>query len=307
MSVDPFRISGPAIISVSGGRTSGYMLWRILHAHGGTLPPDVHAVFANTGREMPATLDFVQRMQSEWGAPITWLEFTGRRADGFEVVSHNSASRDGAPFQAFLLASSALPNPVQRSCTTELKIRTIKRWALADRGWKRWKNVVGLRADEPWRVYDAMVADGQIQPPPTEPRPSLWGFVPPAPKPARRRERWSMVMPLNDAGVQKPDVMAFWGAQPFDLRLRPWEGNCDGCFMKSRAAIQRMQADYPERMAWWPAMEATPRGKDGINRRFRSDREPYAVLAAQVRNMPRLPFDETMIEGGEACGFVCGV
>lgn len=60
---DPFRITGPAIISVSGGRTSAYMLWRILQAHGGTLPSDVHAAFANTGREMPATLDFVQDMQ----------------------------------------------------------------------------------------------------------------------------------------------------------------------------------------------------------------------------------------------------
>ena len=34
---EPFLITGPAIISVSGGRTSGYMLWRILQAHGGTL------------------------------------------------------------------------------------------------------------------------------------------------------------------------------------------------------------------------------------------------------------------------------
>lgn len=310
MSADPFRITGPAIISVSGGRTSGYMLWRILQAHGGTLPPDVHAVFANTGREMPGTLDFVQAMASHWGVHIAWLEY--RHAPGrpyTEVVSHNSASRQGEPFEAFLQASSALPNPVQRSCTTELKIRTVKRWVLADRGWDRWKNVVGLRADEPWRVYDVRIADGQIQPPPAVPRPNLWGFVPPAPKRTRRRERWSMVLPLDDAGTTKNDVMAFWQAQPFDLGLRgPWEGNCDGCLLKSKAAIMRMLADHPERMQWWQKMEAVPRGTAGVNRRFRDDRDDYATMAALVRDMPRLPFDEGLIEGvGEGCGGGCGV
>jgi len=47
-----FLITGPAVISFSGGRTSAYMLWRILQAHGGILPDDVVVCFANTGREM---------------------------------------------------------------------------------------------------------------------------------------------------------------------------------------------------------------------------------------------------------------
>ncbi len=56
---DPFHITGPALISFSGGRTSGYMLWRILQAHGGTLPDDVYVTFANTGKEREETLRFV--------------------------------------------------------------------------------------------------------------------------------------------------------------------------------------------------------------------------------------------------------
>lgn len=279
---DPFLLTGPAIISVSGGRTSGYMLRRVLDANGGALPPDVHAVFANTGREMPATLDFVRDMGAAWNVPITWLEFTARRPDGFEVVNHNGASRDGRPFAALLAAQAALPNPVQRSCTTELKIRTIKRWVLATLGWERWVNVVGLRADEPGRVQRI--------------------------REAKRRERWTIVTPLHDAGVRQADVMAFWRSQPFDLRLAgAWEGNCDGCFLKGRAAILRMHADHPERMRWWVAMEAVPRGTAGRGRTFRRDREPYAKLADLVRATPRLPFDETMIEGGEPCGAWCGV
>lgn len=42
------------------------MLWRILQAHGGTLPDDIVVCFANTGREMPATLDFVRDIGERW-------------------------------------------------------------------------------------------------------------------------------------------------------------------------------------------------------------------------------------------------
>jgi len=278
---DRFRITGPAIISVSGGRTSGYMLWRILSAHDGTLPADFHAVFANTGREMPATLDFVAEMAARWGVHIHWLEFTARRPDGYRVVSHNSASRAGEPFSALLAAQHALPNPVQRSCTQEMKIRTIKRWVLAELGWRHWLNVVGLRADEMHRV------ERTKQP---------------------RKERWTVATPLADAGVTAADVAEFWRSQPFDLGLSgKWEGNCDGCFLKSRAATLRMMADYPERMRWWADMEAVPRGTAGRGRTFRKDREPYAELAALVRSMPRLPFDEGLAEGIEGCAGGCGI
>ena len=39
--LNPYLIKGPALISFSGGRTSGYMLNHILEAHGGRLPDDV--------------------------------------------------------------------------------------------------------------------------------------------------------------------------------------------------------------------------------------------------------------------------
>ena len=79
---DPFHVEGPACISVSGGRSSGLMLHRILAAHGGTLPSDVHCVFANTGEEAEGTLVFIREMSRRWGVPIRWVEFTAeRRAD----------------------------------------------------------------------------------------------------------------------------------------------------------------------------------------------------------------------------------
>ena len=68
--MSPFRIEGPAIINVSGGRTSAYMLRRILDACDGALSADVHAVFANTGKERAETLTFLHRCAEEWGIRI---------------------------------------------------------------------------------------------------------------------------------------------------------------------------------------------------------------------------------------------
>ena len=44
---DPFKIIEPTVISFSGGRTSGYMLWRILQSNQG-LPDDAIVVFAKS-------------------------------------------------------------------------------------------------------------------------------------------------------------------------------------------------------------------------------------------------------------------
>lgn len=48
---NPFQITEPTCISFSGGRTSAYMLWRVLQAHDGKLPDEAVVCFANTGME----------------------------------------------------------------------------------------------------------------------------------------------------------------------------------------------------------------------------------------------------------------
>lgn len=47
---NPYLISGPALVSFSGGRTSAFLLARILDAHGGGLPDDVIPAFCHSGR-----------------------------------------------------------------------------------------------------------------------------------------------------------------------------------------------------------------------------------------------------------------
>lgn len=296
MSHDPFFITGPAVISFSGGRTSAYMLRRVLDAHGGVLPDDVLVCFANTGREMPATLDFVRDCGAAWNVPIHWLEYRRDASTGrvsAEEVSHNSASRNGEPFLQMAYGKKMLPNPVMRFCTTELKIRTIWRFCIARAGPQAvWTQVVGLRADEPRRVERMK-------------------------SPERRRkagkESRDVVMPLAEAGITKADVMAFWQRQPFDLGLKgAWEGNCDGCFLKRQSAIARMFQDYPDRMAWWPEVEALGVGRSTRNPAvglFRKDRPSYDRIRHIEYAQARLDFDADD-DGWDvfaACDTGCGI
>lgn len=114
-------------------------------------------------------------------------------------------------------------------------------------------------------------------------------------------------MPLASAGVTKPMVLDFWRQQNFDLGLAgPWEGNCNLCFLKSRASIMWQIRNHPELAQDWREDEQVPRGTSGKNRRYRQDRETYAQLIDLVDRTPLLPFDETMHELGEACDDGCG-
>jgi 3'-phosphoadenosine 5'-phosphosulfate sulfotransferase (PAPS reductase)/FAD synthetase len=219
--MDPFKIDGPALISFSGGRTSAYMLYRIVQAHGGTLPSDVICTFANTGREAEATLRFVRDCGERWGVDITWLEYPDR------VVTFETASRAGEPFAALIVKKKYLPNPVTRFCTQDLKIRLMERHAKA-LGWTEWDDVIGLRADEPSRVA---------------------------------KMRGNCVMPLAVAGITKRDVAAFWLAQNFNLGLPAVNGttpagNCDLCFLKGAATIQGLIHANPVLADWWIEQEA---------------------------------------------------
>jgi 3'-phosphoadenosine 5'-phosphosulfate sulfotransferase (PAPS reductase)/FAD synthetase len=146
---DPFKIDGPTCISFSGGRTSAYMLWRVLQSNGG-LPDEAKVCFANTGKEDEATLRFVRDCQEHWQVPIKWVEYADadEPSERFRVVGFETASRDGEPFEAAIRRKNYLPNPVTRFCTVELKIRTMHRY-LRSRGWADGGGGIRWWASEP--------------------------------------------------------------------------------------------------------------------------------------------------------------
>lgn len=267
---DPFRIDGPTCISFSGGRTSAYMLWRVLQAHDMSLPGDAVVCFANTGKECEETLEFVRDCSELWGVPITWLEYNDT---DYNVVTFETASRNGEPFERLIRKRNYLPNPVTRFCTQELKIRPIARYlfnlGMADTKTEA-ENMswIGMRADEQRRA--AKISD---------------------------KSR----IPLVTAGVKKEDVGAFWQEQPFDLKLPnnngvTMHGNCDLCFLKGGAQILSLIAEKPERAVWWASMEALALASKPSGAVFRSDRPSYASMAAFARDQRTIfdPDEETI-------------
>jgi len=259
---NPFDLDRPAAVAFSGGRTSGLMLYRILEAFDGTLPEDVHVVFCNTGKERPETLDFVEECSLRWGVNVVWLEY--RHEPGrhyFEQVDYATASRCGEPFEHAIRARSYLPNRVSRFCTAELKVKTMWRWAKSI-GLTEYTKAIGLRHDEPKRVRRILSGNGE------------------------GRASEEIVLPLDEARVTFDDVTAFWAAQPFDLKLKPHEGNCDLCFLKRRGSLVEMMRERPDLATWWIEQEAT-----GKLFRTPNDRPRYELLLAEA-SQPRLYDDE---------------
>lgn len=271
--IDPFKIDGPTCISFSGGRTSAYMLWRVLQSNGG-LPTDAVVCFANTGKEDEATLQFVKECGERWGVKIVWLEYrqAEEASDRWRVVDFDTASRDGEPFEAVIRQRNYLPNPVTRFCTSELKIRVMHKWLRANwqaLGWddinQEWDQMIGIRADEHRRVAKIRARGHSTE-----------------------TVKETMLMPLADAGVTLTHIDAFWASQPFRLELptvngRTLAGNCDLCFLKAANQVQTLIAQKPERAIWWARMESLALASKPSGAVFRSDRPTYAQMLENTK------------------------
>ncbi|MDF0543356.1 hypothetical protein PX699_13440 [Sphingobium sp. H39-3-25] len=297
----PYFCHGPTLISFSGGRTSAYMLYMVLCAHGGVLPPYVYVVFCNTGKERIETLRFVYECGNRWGVHIWWLE----RSDGdcaratpserFNVVGFNSASRIGEPFSALIKKRGFLPNAVTRFCTQELKIRVMKHFMLS-MGHETWTNMVGLRADERKRVMKQVLNNAQ------------------------GKQWWNSYCPLALAGVVERIVWRFWLGrnndprkleyylpQGFDLGLRRYEGNCDGCFLKGYEILCQSEREQPGTLAWWAEEEAGITELKGRPQTARFVTEyTYAALADIAQRTPPIADLESLRPVGD-CTASCAV
>lgn len=264
----PYDITEPTTISFSGGRTSAYMLWRVLQQNGG-LPDNCHVLFANTGKEHEKTLEFVQACSEQWAVPIIWLEFRSQKQ--FAVVNFQTASRNGDPFELLCRERQYLPNPIARFCTVELKIRTMIRYCRSI-GLTDFTQMIGIRADEPRR----------------------------AAKMRSESRRISTVMPLAEDGVTIRDIGSFWDSQNFGLELeshngRTLLGNCDLCFLKGSGQILSIIREDPERADWWVKMEEEKAGITNSVRAayFRKDRPSYREMQVFARSQSDM-FDDSV-------------
>ena len=233
---NPYLIPSPSLISFSGGRTSGYMLKQIVNAYDGKLPKDLHIVFANTGKEMPQTLDFIKDCADKWDVHIHWIELydvDDSKDDEqpfifkYKLTDYDNASRNGEPFEKLIEHYGKLPNATNRFCTYLLKQKAIV-WFERMMGYKDIDQVIGLRADEPRRVY--RIKD--------------------------RKSNTFYHTPLYEAKVTQKDIQTFWKQSNFDLNLLATDkhtlfGNCDMCFLKGKSQLLEMMKHREDLADWW--------------------------------------------------------
>jgi len=266
-----YYINEPTCISFSGGRTSAFMLHKVLEAHDGDLPEFAKVTFANTGKEMPQTLDFVRDCGERWGVDIAWLERFARKtkkgeknklgnenkfAYDLKVVDYESASRNGEPFSELIKTIGFAPNPVARFCTAQLKIRAISDYLIDLCGFEKpYVGFIGIRGDE---VRRAVKMSGTIE---------------------SGQER---CLPLYLDGVTARDVGKFWSDNDFDLNLPNNNGvtdlgNCDLCFLKGHSKKQSIIRERPELADWWIEHESYDGGGTG-NLGFRKESPSYKTM-----------------------------
>lgn len=229
--MNPYRITEPTCISFSGGRTSAFMLYKVLEAHDMKLPEDAVVCFANTGKEDEATLKFVHDCETNWNVPIVWLEYADAELvkDRWKIVNYATASRDGEPFEQMVERKKYLPNTFARFCTQELKLFPIDKY-MKSIGHDEYVTFVGIRADEPRRVAKM------------------------------RGNKDIKETPLATDGIGVADVLNFWNRQSFNLETVTVDGNsllsnCDLCFLKKADHLLGLIRDKPERAIWWANME----------------------------------------------------
>lgn len=213
------------VINFSGGRTSAYMTKRLLEETN----EKYLITFQNTGRESKETLDFINECDKRWNLNILWLEYRkpSVNENRFEVVTYETASRNGEPFtQLIEQRPASIPNLQFRYCTTQLKIKTLKRY-LKKQGIKDYTSFNGIRYDEPKRWSKAKDSDFDVE------------------------------LPLVKWKVSKEDVRDFWNQQEFDLKLEQPYGNCDGCFLKGKGKLLEILANDINALDWWINIEET--------------------------------------------------
>lgn len=212
------------LVSFSGGETSAYMLWWILKNWSNKY--EIKVVFANTGQENEETLLFVKKCSEYFKVEVIWVEAVvnpeNRKGTTHKVVTFESASRNGEPFEA-VIAKYGIPNPATPHCNREMKLNAINSY-MKSIGWKKYYSAIGIRVDE----FDRMNA--------------------------KRKERRLLYPLISEKPMSKAKINQWWNLQPFRLELKGYQGNCKTCWKKSDAKLytlineNKSQFDFFEQM-----------------------------------------------------------
>ena len=280
------------LISFSGGRTSAYMTWYLLNEWPDRENWDMVVVFANTGKEVEGTLEFVDRCDKEWGLNVVWVEAKHEDDNGdtysekgwqveHKIVSFETASRVGQPFEE-MISQLGIPCSAAPFCSDQLKRKPIESYVKSI-GWKKdyWK-AIGIRADEIDRMNENFRSLKILYP--------LIKYNP----------------------VSNKMVIDWWKGQKFDLKIPKLLGNCDGCWKKSMGKLTKIANKHPKVFDWWQEMSEkyiNVGGREGLASAtmlnfYRGNKSPKDIfeLAKLSKRQLSLFIEEEQLDGcSESC------
>ncbi|WP_445496718.1 phosphoadenosine phosphosulfate reductase domain-containing protein [Photorhabdus sp. SF281] len=205
------------VISISGGRTSAYLVYLIEQYRKAGKIKNVIYVFMDTGCEHPLTYRFIRDIVKFWDIPLVILQAEMNPELGasnsytvWEPKDIQTRMPILKPFQD-MVKKYGTPYIGGAFCTDRLKLRPFRDYCNDNFGKGNYHTWIGIRADEPRRLT--------------------------------RKDGVSYLADISD--FDKHDVLKWWKKQPFDLLIPEHLGNCVFCIKKSSKKIGLACQDEP--------------------------------------------------------------
>lgn len=309
------------VVSFSGGRTSAYMLNLIRNQD-----PSSKFIFMDTGAEHPETYVFIRKVVEHWGIDLTCLRVLPVMIDGvgsdYEIINYDQCKQDLIPWQR-MLSKYGHPYVGGAFCTDRMKTVPFTKYCKDHFGKDNYKTWIGIRYDEPARLwgdssYDALISIGISQDRASElfvkaiktarlmgaeyANQLIENYIPKVSSAFDLCcERIAFIINGNLNFLaeidesEKADILEWWEEQPFDLDLQEHKGNCVFCIKKSLQKVALAAKDEPEMAeAFWNCLVSYDKKDDKVMyRRKHTFQEVIALfddnsrdeLASRMRSM----------------------
>jgi hypothetical protein len=208
--------------SVSAGYSSVMMALKLRE----WLPDhNIINVMANTSKERPESLHFMNECDKYFNLNMVWIEAEfHEKGVGVtpKIVSYKNLKRKGEIFEEGI-KKYGIPSKVNKWCNRELKLIPLTKYANIFFGRNNYSVSVGIRIDEMDRVRKDYKTN-------------------------------NVFYPLMDQGISKKERNKFWAKQPIKITIPAFKGNCDDCFEKANRKLMTILKQDPHTGTWWADM-----------------------------------------------------
>lgn len=276
------------VASISGGRTSHYMISVLLEKYG---KDKVKFVYCDTGAEHPKTYEFIKNTGKYFNIEITCLKLFMPKQKGkgaqYRIVPIDTLSQDFEAFRSLMEKYGRPYMPSGKFCTDQMKTQIYKKWCNDTFGSGNYVTWIGYR-DEPrdssrvWgHTLSGMLSkhfgisqrdqgdfykdcrDEFLNNSPS----ACYEFIEDTVLDIFDEKSEDRIKKIYDRIVKryetnyrflfeisdfnKDDILNWWGEQKFDLEIPPQCGNCVFCIEKSTNQLCYLVASQPEQANLW--------------------------------------------------------